>query len=126
VETEPGFQDGREVVRVLFNPAVVQKSAIEAIAQPKGITTCARNDGFRSDREPKYYLSQTDYRFLPMTSLQAGRANSLTGNGQPPEGLFSPRQLALLKKITQQPEKKWKNIVGDKDLVSAWNLVNKK
>lgn len=120
VETEPGFQDGKEVVKVQFDPSTVKKEELEKRTQPKGVTACSKNEGFRSDREPKYYLSQTDYRFVPMTTLQACRANSLVGNSQSPDALLSPRQLDLLKKIKESPKKGWKNMVGRKDLAKAW------
>ena len=124
VETQPGFQDGKEVVQVQFNPAVVKKADLEKLTQPKNISACSKNDGFRSDREPKYYLAQTDYKFVPMTSLQACRANSLAGKSQSPDELLSPRQLALLKKIKENPKKKWANMIGRKDLEKAWNEMN--
>ena len=120
IETEPGFQDGKEVVKVLFNPAVVKKADLEALTQPKGIQSCTGNDGFRSDREPKYYLAQTDYKYVPMTSLQACRANSMVGKGLSPDDVLSPRQLALLENIRQNPKQKLKNSIGTKDLKKAW------
>ena len=123
VETEPGFQDGREVVRVQFSPAVVKKEDLEKLTQPKGIQACSKNEGFRSDREPKYYLAQTDYKFVPMTSLQACRANSLAGKGQSPDEVLSPRQLDLLKKIKADPKKEWKNMIGRTDLGKAWEEI---
>jgi len=123
IETEPGFQDGQEVVKVQFDPAVIKRASLEAIAKPKGISSCARNEGFRSDREPKYYLSHSDYRFIPMTSLQACRANSLVGKSQSPDEWLSPRQLALLKKVTENPKKGWLNMIGRKDLAKAWGEV---
>lgn len=97
IETEPGYQDGKEVVKVQFDPGVTSRSELEKLTQPKSITACAKNDGFRPDREPKYYLAQTGYRLIPMTSLQACRANSLVGKGQSPDELLSPRQLKMLK-----------------------------
>ena len=123
VETEPGFQDGKEVVRVQFAPSVLKKADLEKLAQPKGITACAKNEGFRSDREPKYYLAQTDYRYLPMTTLQACRANTLAGKNQSPDSLLSPRQLDVLKKVRETPKKGWKNMIGRRDLAKAWGEV---
>jgi Thioredoxin-like len=123
IETEPGFQDGREVVKVQFDPTVIKRASLETIAKPKGISACTRNDGFRSDREPKYYLSKTDYRFVPMTSLQACRSNSLVGNSQSPDEWLSPRQLAVLKKVAENPKKAWVNMIGRKDLVKAWKEI---
>ena len=120
VETEAGFQEGREVVRVLYNPNAVQKSTLEALTQPKDIKACAGNEGFRTDREPKYYLAQTAYRFIPMTTLQACRVNSLIAQGQSPDELLSPRQLDRLQKVQEYPEKGWKKMIGRKDLAKAW------
>ena len=124
IETEPGFQDGKEVVKVQFNPSIVQKSDLEAATQPKGIQACSRNGGFSSDREPKYYLAQTDYKFIPMTSLQACRANALAGKNRKPDELLSPRQLAMLEKVQQNPKKKYKNAIGVSDLKKSWAALS--
>ncbi len=97
IETEPGYQDGKEVVKVQFDTSVTSRSELEKLTQPQSITACAKNEGFRPDREPKYYLAQTDYCLIPMTSLQACCANSLIGKGQSPDELLSPRQLKMLK-----------------------------
>lgn len=121
IETEPGFQDGKEVVRVQFAPAVVSRADLEKMGQPQGMTACSKGEGFRRDREPKYYLAQTDYRHLPMTTLQACRANSLVGNHALPDSLLSPRQLLLLQQVRQQPKRAWKNMIGRKDLPKAWD-----
>lgn len=123
IETEPGYQDGREVVKVQFDPAVTTRSELEKQSRPKEVSACAKNEGFRSDREPKYYLANTAYRFLPMTSLQACRANSLVGKGQSPDEILSPRQLELLKTIQANPGKEWKNMIGRPDLSAAWKEV---
>ncbi len=120
IETTPGFQDGHEVVRVTFNPAVTSRADLESRTKPKGTTACQKNEGFRADNEPKYYLSKTDYRFLPMTTLQACRVNSLVGQGQSPDALLSARQLTLLKTIHASPKRNWKNMIGRTDLTKAW------
>jgi hypothetical protein len=59
-----------------------------------------------------------------MTSLQACRANNLVGKNISPDKLLSPRQVALLEKIAALPAKKWKNMIGRKDLVQAWAEVS--
>lgn len=114
VSSEPGFQDGREVVQVQFSPAITSRQALEEKVKPEGITLSQKNEGFKPDREPKYYLSKTDYRYVPMTSLQACRANSLVGKGQSPETVLSPRQLGLLEDIRKKPASERKNRIGQK------------
>ncbi|MBC7774375.1 MAG: thioredoxin family protein [Phycisphaerae bacterium] len=121
IETEPGYQDGKEVVKVQFDPSVTSRTELEKLTQPKSFSACSKNEGFRSDREPKYYLAQTAYRFVPMTSLQASRANTLVGKGQSPEELFSPRQLSLLKKVSENPKKDWKNMIG-RSVNEMWSM----
>lgn len=120
IETEPGYQDGKEVVKVQFDPAITSRAALEKLTQPKSFTACAKNEGFRTDREPKYYLAQTDYRYIPMTTLQACRVNSLIGKNASPDEWLSPRQLALLKKVGENPKRNWKNMIGRKDLAVAF------
>jgi hypothetical protein len=112
IETQPGFQDGKEVVKIWFDPAVTNKAELERQTRPKNFTACAKNDGFRTDSEPKYYLAQTDYRFIPMTTLQACRANSLMGNRKVPDEVLSPRQLSLLQEIRRDQGKKRENMIG--------------
>jgi hypothetical protein len=125
VETEAGFQDGREVVRVEYNPARVSKPELEKRTQGDGMQACSSNDGFRADREPKYYLSKTPYRFVPMTSLQACRANRLIGQRESPESVLSPRQMALYEFIRNNNGRAWKNAIGQEDMVQAWASAEK-
>jgi hypothetical protein len=120
IETEPGYQDGKEVVRVLFDPATTSRAELERLTAPQNIRSCAKNEGFRPDREPKYYLAQTDYRFIPMTTLQAARANSLVGQNRSPDDLLSPRQLEIRRKNAEKPVQNRKNMIGRKDLAKAW------
>jgi Thioredoxin-like len=124
IESEPGYQDGREVVRVVYDSMVIQLADFQKITQPKGITACARNEGFRSDRQPKYYLAHTDWRAVPMTPTQACRANSLVGDGKSPDCVFSPRQVALYQRIGAAPAtRKRPNLIGQLDLVAGWKAI---
>lgn len=120
IETESGYQDGKEVVKVQFNPSVTSRAELEKQTKPQHFSACAQNQGFRPDAEPKYYLAQTNYRFIPMTTLQACRVNSLIGEKKSPISLMSWTQIEMLKKVTREPNKNWKNMVGRKDLVKAW------
>lgn len=124
IETESGYQDGKEVVKVQFDPSITSKADLEQKTKPKNMSACAKNEGFRPDHEPKYYLAQTNYRYIPMSSMQACRANSLVGKNQAPDELLSPRQLNLLKKINESPNKGWKSMIGRNDLAAAWKEMN--
>jgi hypothetical protein len=143
ISTEAGFMGGREVVRVEYNPAVLpyedlvqqaekascashvyteneaQKKAASKVVGDRAISP---KSGYRPDKEPKYYLSKTHWKYVPMTSLQAVRANSLVGQGQSPAAVLSPRQVELATYISLHPSLKWKDLIG-KDVVEGWSAV---
>lgn len=148
VETQAGFMNGREVVAVKYDPDVIQykkllkeanqascadhvyteeKTQIKTTESIIGKGKASNMGKFRQDREPKYYLSKTVYRFVPMTQLQAVKVNSMIGQRKVPDALLSPKQLILLKQIQSNPNGQWKNQINQ-DFVKSWAEVigNKK
>lgn len=146
IGTQAGFMDGREVVKVDFAPNTVNyedlvqkaktkscashvytENLVQQLAAEKvvGSDHTSEKTAFRIDRETKYYLYKSSYKYLPMTSLQAVKANSLIGKGQSPNSVFSPRQLALLKIIQEYPNAKWKSAINT-DLRQAWDAIEQK
>ena len=145
LETQAGWMNGREVVEVKYNPFKVsfenlvteakdakcashvftednnQASSAEKIV---GKNSASKKSKFRLDKEPKYYMSKSIYRFIPMTQLQAAKVNSKIGQGQSPDALLSPKQLELLNFIKKHPNKKWKSAINV-DLVKAWEVTEK-
>lgn len=145
VATEPGFMDGREVVQVEYNPTIISYEQLLQTGQKARCASKAYTDNqahqssakkvlgnsavgnlksFRPDGAPKYYLSRTNYKYVPMTELQAARANSLVGKNKSPDHILSPRQLALYQFIQSQPKRAWKNMIGI-NIISAWSQVDK-
>jgi len=145
VETQAGFMGGREVVKVDFSSEIISYEDLLGQAKTKSCASHVYSDNlfqqlaaekvvgtdyvsektnFRMDKETKYYLYKSSYKYLPMTKLQAIKANSLIGKGQSPNEVFSPRQLALLKRIQKNPSKKWKSAINV-DVIEAWNKVEK-
>lgn len=116
--TEAGYMDGKEVVKVTFDPS---SRAFDQLLKEARSASCA--DGvytdkselkkqaagvlgegrvgatraYRKDSEDKFYLRKSDYRKVPMTPLQAQRVNSLLGQGKDPSTLLSPRQLEIFR-----------------------------
>ncbi|MCB0557356.1 MAG: thioredoxin family protein [Lewinellaceae bacterium] len=140
IATEAGFMDGREVVQVVYNPKAISFQQVVKAGQQaqcadrvyahtesqKVAATALLGQGktgsqssFRPDREPKYYLSKTHYRFVPMFPLQAARANALIGQGKSPEGVLSPRQVELASQVNAHPERKWECAI-ERDIMKAW------
>jgi hypothetical protein len=96
VKTTAGFQGGKEVVVVEYDPAVIAKTKLDQIAQKQQCTPLAKGD-VRPDDTPKYYLSKSEYRDIPMTEIQKCRVNSALAEDQIPDMFLSARQLAMLK-----------------------------
>jgi hypothetical protein len=121
IATKAGFQDGKEVVQVQYDPTVTNEAQL---ARSTRFTPCQKNSGFKMDREPKYYLSRTTWRFVPMTPLQATRANALAGKQADVREVLSPRQIALHDQILANSSKKWKNQLECTDFTAAWKSIN--
>ncbi len=145
VSTKSGFMDSREVVQVEYSPEVIsfkkllekalredmfdhvythndkQKRVAQSLLEGKQIHS---RSTFRADHQPKYYLSRTQYRSVPMTPLQASRVNSTIGKGKSPDFLLSPRQLAILDPSGTNAKKVRKENRIDKDFQSSWWKIN--
>lgn len=145
VSTEAGWMGGKEVVQVEYNPLVTsyedlvsqaKKSSCashvftedseqaEAAKSVVGKSATSPVGTYRTDREPKYYLSHSVYKYVPMTPLQAAKANSLVGQRQLPSEVLSPRQNELADFIAKNKNLKWKDAIGV-DLEVAWKAVVK-
>ena len=86
----------KEVVVVEYNPSIISKGELDKIAQGQ---KCAVSGGgsFRADSTPKYYLSNSEYKVVPMTEIQKCRVNSALAEKQDPRAFLSARQIAFLK-----------------------------
>jgi len=96
IKTTAGFEGGKEVVVVEYNPSIISKAELDKIAQSQ---KCAVSTGgsFRADATPKYYLSNSEYKVVPMTEIQKCRVNSALAEIQDPRAFLSARQIAFLK-----------------------------
>ncbi len=120
--TRSGWRDNLEVVRVEYDPSIVDydrllataqkfecaskvfahseaqlKTAMNTVGDKASKVDGAMRDAKASDQ--KYYLLQTRYRHLPMTELQATKVNANLAANKPVDGLLSPRQRALFAQI---------------------------
>ncbi|MFQ5429922.1 MAG: VPGUxxT family thioredoxin-like (seleno)protein, type 2 [Phycisphaerae bacterium] len=144
IATMPGFLQGKEVVEVRFDPRAVSYAALVAKArtlkcadtvfvhdptQQKAAeaalgSAAVRTDAaIRPDKQPKYYLAQTPYRYVPMTGLQASRVNAALGRKQDPKRFLSPGQVALHRLIERNPKAPWPDAIGADDLPRAWRAA---
>lgn len=141
--TEAGFMEGKEVVEVTFDPSILSYETLlkkakksscaahvftenkeqaviaEQITSKSQVSPVSR---FKPDKAPKFYLSKTVYRHVPMTSLQAAKANSLAGEMKDPDLVLSPQQKALAQYFRAHPNKKFP-VAINQDITIAWKKV---
>lgn len=141
ISTRAGFMDGHEVVEVEYNPKVI---TLDKLIEAGKNTSCAdrlythaeeqtsagkqllgankvtATKSFRSDRQPKYYLFRSHYRAVPMTALQAARANALMGQGRSPDAVLSPRQIAYANSLAVQGRNDLENLIGQ-PIETVWD-----
>ena len=140
ISTNAGFMNGTEVVKVKYDASKVSEDKLisfakeqrcadaiytndkreEKVARKYNIKTS--NEGsFRADGEPKYYIYKSEYRYLPMTNLQALKVNTAISKHTSPLEYLSPRQLELLQLIKDGKVEKLDVI--DQDFNDSWHRV---
>lgn len=97
VKTTAAFQSGKEIVNIIYNPAILSKTELDKIASQNKCSAMS-NGNHTPDKTPKYYLSNSSYRSVPMLEIQKCRVNSALAEKQLPEEFLSPRQLAIYSK----------------------------
>jgi hypothetical protein len=135
IDTRTGFIDGREAVEVSFDPKRISyESLLKTVYQnntasffyaltPEQEATAHRIAGNNvaltseklrhSESDDKYQLRHTAWWYVPMSSWQAMRANSLLGDGQNPEEVFSARQRSFYQKISSEKIPNQAPAIGD-------------
>ena len=111
LKTTAGYQGGKEVVTVEYDPALISKASLDKIAQNQKCSVTS-DGNFRPDATPKYYLSNSAYKVIPMTEIQKCRVNSAIAEGQDPRAFLSEKQIVFMSSST-------KNCVG-LSLKDAW------
>jgi hypothetical protein len=151
VATTAGFIQGREVVEVEFDSS--RLSYADLVRQAKKLRCAERafpvNDDqratakrilgkervlvlkvFRPDRNTKYYLSHTPYRYLPMTEYQKVLLNRATNAGADLDSWISPRQRQALgyirRNLQRQSGDPWRPLLASSDFREDWTAVWKR
>jgi copper chaperone CopZ len=140
IATKAGFMNGTEVVKIKYDADRLKENDLISYASH---TNCAdavysndqreinaanklkvktQSEGkFRPDNQPKYYTFISDYKYLPMTHLQALKVNTALSNGILPNDYLSPRQLELLSLLKTGKVKK--ELAIDQDFALMWNKL---
>ncbi|MBK7798003.1 MAG: peptide-methionine (S)-S-oxide reductase [Saprospiraceae bacterium] len=139
IGTRAGYVKGSEVVEVEYNPNKISLEQLvsfgaksknadkiymvnENVSGSKKINIPhVKLDNFRVDPESKYYLYKTTYKYVPMSSLQATKINSLLSENINPDFLLSPNQKKILEQVKTKSLKKMQNLIG-LDIYTAYQI----
>lgn len=100
VATTAGWQDGREVVEVRYDPRRIDAERLAREAQLASCTAAPDDARPAKDSDRKYYLRRSPLRHLPLTPMQQTRVNAALGTGGDPTSWLSPRQVELFQRVT--------------------------
>jgi hypothetical protein len=102
IATRVGWRGGREAVEVDYLPDRIGSGDLRAKAESFGCRVVEGDQASEAKAsDHKFYLRKTPWRFVPMSALQASRANSDLARGRDPSRWMSPRQAALARRILQ-------------------------
>lgn len=98
IQTEAGFMQGKEVVKITYDNKEISKSDLDQHAAKKHLVPIKYSRDYRIDKEVHYYLLHSKYKNIYLTELQKTRVNSALGNHLDPKIYLSPRQVLELNK----------------------------
>ena len=104
----------------IFTRSDEQQKIAATIVNAKAVRT---DDEIVADKQPKYHLSRTPMRFLPMTPMQTCRVNAALGAQRDARMFLSPRQIDLLTTVEKNPNAGWESAVGTTNLHLAWDTA---
>lgn len=123
IQTRAGFAGGREVVKVWYDPSRISATQLDKYSQNHQCEKSAAGN-FRNDHTPKYFISNSPYRFIPMSETQASRINSVLGQGKDASAWLSPTQLQWLQQIEKSKNPAY-TVWVEKDLREGWMAMEK-
>lgn len=126
LSTNAGYMNGSEVVSIQYDPSKIgleeiieagkKQNTADRIFTSENIKNSSipihKPNTFRQDPETKYYLYKSDYKYVPMTSIQATKLNAALGDGQADDSVLSPRQIQYYKSLKSKDKSKLKSQIG--------------
>lgn len=120
LNTEAGFMNGREVVKVTYDASELKVQELDTYAKRNKFTPVDFSKTYRpATSDEDYYLRRTDYKYLPLSNLQKTKINSALGNRKNPIVFLSPRQREWLNDLKNTSTKK--EVLFHQEFATAWN-----
>jgi len=120
LSTEPGFANGKEVVKVKFDPTLLSKAELASHGAKAKCHIEMEHGKFGADKDPQYYLKKSRYKYLPLSEGQRTKINSALSQQMDPDEYLSPQQKEWLYSgqlknttlYTQDFETAWSDLKG--------------
>jgi len=124
ISTSPGFMDGREVVKVIYDVEKLSEKTLDAYAKKAKCSPMAASS-FREDKDPQYYLKKSMYSKIPLTPMQRTKMNSAIAAAKNPEVYLSPTQMAWIREIKAHKKSSRVQVYTEDFNSSYWAFVTK-
>ncbi|GAK89962.1 hypothetical protein JCM19297_584 [Nonlabens ulvanivorans] len=93
LNTEAGFMNGYEVVKVTYDSTALNINDLNSYANSQEMRPIKKDQSYRiSSKDEDYYLKHSNYQYLPLSPLQRTLINSALGNRNDAQQYLSPQQ----------------------------------
>ena len=121
VNTEAGFMNGREVVKVTYDVNYINQDKLNSFASRNSMKPMNKHSSYRpAKKDEDYYLQHSDYKYLPLSPLQRTKINSALGSKKNPSIYLSPSQKKWLKEIKHNNTKV---VLFNQPFHAAWSAT---
>lgn len=117
VATEAGWMNGAEVVKVQFDKSQIKKKQLDKYASQARCTAVPEKQGYRTDKDPQYYLKKCKYSYLALSEIQKTKINAALAAKQDASVYLSPTQKLQLH--SERPNK----MLYTLPLLEAWDKM---
>ncbi len=119
ITTLAGWIHGDEVVKVHYDPEKGMLNDLNNYALAQGFFLIDNHETFVEDKDPQYYLKQSNFSSLPLSMAQRTKINYAIPYKQHPEEYLSPTQNSWLNDKSKMDFLENRNIYS-KDIVASW------
>lgn len=120
LSTEPGWMAGKEVVKITYDSNRVSQGKLDNLAKKNQCKSINEKSDYRIDKDPQYYLKNSEYSNLALSPIQKSRINSEIKSGGNPDKFLSPTQLQY--KVQLKSNKKYPQLY-DQEFEAAWKQM---
>lgn len=123
LSTEPGFMNGKEVVKLKYDKSIIGIDELKEFAQEANCSNETSIGKYRKDKDLQYYLKKSNYKYIPLSLVQRTKINAALKGRIPIEDILSPSQMGWLDKI-KDGEMNKDPLMYTKTFEEAWSIFD--